>query len=54
MKHANAQKAKFVAVVGETELKEQSLLLKRMEDGYEEKIHLSSLKQFLIGNNHGH
>ena len=54
MKHANAQKAKFVAVVGETELKEQSLLLKRMEDGYEEKIPLSLLKQFLIGNNHGY
>lgn len=51
MRDANKQKIKFVAVIGETEIKSKSVKIKNMFDGNETQITISHLKNYLQKNN---
>ena len=48
MKAADRQSAKFVIVLGDTELEEQAVNVKEMETGNQEKVAFSNLVNYVI------
>lgn len=50
MKHANALKAKFVALLGEDEIKSQSITIKNMESGDQEEISQNNISNYIKEN----
>ncbi|MDC1051015.1 His/Gly/Thr/Pro-type tRNA ligase C-terminal domain-containing protein [Candidatus Marinimicrobia bacterium] len=46
MKEANKLKVKYTIIIGDDEIKNKHAIIKNMEDGSQESIHLDSVKAY--------